>query len=77
MQDKTNDAREFIKFYFDEFNRFYFVVAVALTVAAFFSPPFAALLVIGLLTGSIWVFLDACGGVSHSLDFLKSEIIKI
>jgi hypothetical protein len=49
---------------------YYFVPIALLAVVAFFSPPVAGLGVVILLTGAVWVLVDSCGGISHSIDFL-------
>jgi len=51
-------------------SNYYFVPIALLAVVAFFSPPVAGLGIVILLTGSVWVFVDSCGGISHSVDFL-------
>ena len=62
-----------LKWLFSSLSNYYFVPIAILSVVAFFSPPVASLGVVVLLTGAVWVLVDACGGVSHSLDFLFNQ----
>lgn len=76
MQNKENSITFDFNYFINKFSRLYFIIAVVLVAVAFFNPVAASLLVFTLLTGSIWVIVDSCGGLAASIDFLRNRNYK-
>ena len=73
MRDKSSNFQTLLNYYFNEFSRLYFVIAASLTIVAFFFPPLVGLMIVTLVTGSIWVLIDSCGGIYGSLEFIRNR----
>jgi len=62
-----------VSHYMSELSHYYFIFIAIVAAISFFNPVIAAIAAIALLTTSIWVLVDSCGGIFNSINFLLNK----
>jgi hypothetical protein len=62
-----------VSHYMSELSHYYFIFIAIVAAISFFNPVVGAVAAIVLLTTSIWVLVDSCGGFFHSINFLLNK----